>query len=219
MRRRYFVILILSCFICLVSALEFSASYLDQIGKQYGDYAKRRMITWQKLLADNKEATELKKLEAVNQFFNLLEYRSDIHQWGKEDYWATPLEFIVAGGGDCEDFTVAKYFTLLELGISDDKLLITYVKHLELNIAHMVLSYYPTPDSIPLILDNYNKEILPADKRTDLQPIYGFNGKGLWAAKQLGLGNKIGQASDLKRWSDLEERMKSGKIGKFTKID
>lgn len=219
MHRRYFFILILSCFICLVSALEFSANHLDQIGKQYGEYAKRRMVTWQKLLADNKEATELKKLEVVNQFFNLLEYRSDIHQWGNEDYWATPLEFIIAGGGDCEDFTVAKYFTLLELGIPDDKLLITYVKHLELNVAHMVLSYYPTPDSIPLILDNYNKEIQPADKRNDLQPIYGFNGKGLWAAKQLGLGNKIGEAADLKRWSDLEERMKSGKIGKFNKVD
>ncbi|HRE31431.1 MAG TPA: transglutaminase-like cysteine peptidase [Candidatus Berkiella sp.] len=213
--RRRLLILILASFICLANALEFDASYLDQIGKQYGEYAKRRMTTWQSIIKDNQNAEELKKLQVVNQFFNLLEYRSDISQWGSEDYWATPLEFLIAGGGDCEDFTVAKYFTLLELGVPDDKLLITYVKHLQMNVAHMVLSYYPTPDSIPLILDNYNKEILPADKRTDLQPIYGFNGKGLWAAKQLGLGNKIGQASDLKRWSDLEERMKSGKIGKF----
>lgn len=213
--RRRLLILIFASFICLVSALEFDANYLDQIGKQYGEYAKRRMTTWQSIIKDNQNADELKKLQVVNQFFNLLEYRSDISQWGIEDYWATPLEFLIAGGGDCEDFTVAKYFTLLELGVPDDKLLITYVKHLQMNVAHMVLSYYPTPDSIPLILDNYNKEIVPADKRTDLQPIYGFNGKGLWAAKQLGLGNKIGQASDLKRWSDLEERMKSGKIGKF----
>lgn len=217
MQRRHFLVLILASFICLVSALEFNQDFLDQIGKQYGEYAKRRIITWQKLIKDNQAEPELKKLEAVNQFFNLLQYSSDIHLWGKEDYWATPLEFLVAGAGDCEDFTVAKYFTLLELGVPDDKLLITYVKHLQLNIAHMVLSYYPTPDGIPLILDNYNKEILPADKRTDLQPIYGFNGKGLWAAKQQGLGNKIGQASDLKRWSDLEARMKEGKIGKFVR--
>lgn len=219
MRSRYFLLLILASFICLVSALEFSQDYIDQIGKQYGEYAKRRIITWQNLLKNNKNESEIKKLEVVNQFFNLLDYRSDIHQWGREDYWATPLEFLVAGGGDCEDFTVAKYFTLLELGVPDDKLLITYVKHLNLNVAHMVLSYYPTPDSTPLILDNYNKEILPADKRTDLQPIYGFNGKGLWAAKQLGLGNKIGEATDLKRWSDLEARMKEGKIGKFINAD
>lgn len=219
MRSRLFLIVILASFICLVSALEFSQSYLDQIGKQYGEYAKRRIITWLDIIKNNKNDSELKKLEVVNQFFNLLEYRSDVSQWGKEDYWATPLEFIVAGGGDCEDYTVAKYFTLLELGVPDDKLLITYVKHLQLNIAHMVLSYYPTPDSIPLILDNYNKEILPADKRPDLQPIYGFNGKGLWAAKQLGLGNKIGQASDLKRWSDLEARMKEGSIGKFNRVE
>ena len=216
MRSRYFLILILASFICLVSALEFSQDYLNQIGKQYGEYAKRRIITWQDILKNNKNETELKKLEVVNHFFNLLQYRSDMSQWGMQDYWATPLEFLVAGGGDCEDFTVAKYFTLIELGVPDDKLLITYVKHLELNVAHMVLSYYPTPDSTPLILDNYNKEILPADKRTDLQPIYGFNGKGLWAAKQLGLGNKIGEATDLRRWADLEERMKAGKIGTFT---
>jgi predicted transglutaminase-like cysteine proteinase len=219
MRRRHFFILILASFICLVSALEFSSSFLDEIAKQYGEYPKRRLIAWQNIIKENQNNDELKKLEAVNVFFNLLDYRTDISQWGREDYWATPLEFLVAGGGDCEDFTVAKYFTLLELGVSDDKLLLTYVKHLQLNVGHMVLSYYPTPDSIPLILDNYNKEILPADKRTDLQPIYGFNGKGLWAAKQLGVGNKIGQASDLKRWSDLEDRIKSGKIGKFNRVE
>lgn len=219
MRRRHFLVIILASFICLVSALEFSQSYLDQIGKQYGEYAKRRIISWQNILKDDKDLPELKKLEVVNQFFNLLEYRSDIQQWGKEDYWATPLEFIVSGGGDCEDYTVAKYFTLIELGVPDDKLLITYVKHLQLNMAHMVLSYYPTPESTPLILDNFNKEILPADKRMDLQPIYGFNGKGLWAAKQQGLGNKLGKASDLKRWSDLEGRMKDGTIGKFNRIE
>lgn len=219
MQRRHFLVFILASFICLVSALEFSQSYLDQIGKEYGEYAKRRVITWQKILTDDKNEPELKKLEVVNHFFNLLEYRSDIHQWGREDYWATPLEFLVAGGGDCEDYTVAKYFTLIELGVPDDKLLITYVKHLQLNVAHMVLSYYPTPESTPLILDNYNKEILPADKRMDLQPIYGFNGKGLWAAKQRGLGNKLGKASDLKRWSDLEGRMKDGTIGKFNRIE
>lgn len=219
MRRRHFIVLILASFICLVSALEFSQSYLDQIGKEYGEYAKRRVTSWQNILKNDKNEPELKKLEVVNHFFNLLEYRSDIHQWGREDYWATPLEFLIAGGGDCEDYTVAKYFTLIELGVPDDKLLITYVKHLHLNVAHMVLSYYPTPESTPLILDNYNKEILPADKRMDLQPIYGFNGKGLWAAKQRGLGNKLGKASDLKRWSDLEGRMKDGTIGKFNRIE
>lgn len=199
----------------MCSALEFSPSYLDEIGKKYGEYAKRRLITWEKLIKDNKNSAELVKLEKVNSFFNLMEYYSDISHWGKDDYWATPLEFVVSGGGDCEDFTVAKYFTLLDLGVSDDKLLITYVKAIDLNLAHMVLTYYPTPDGIPLILDNLNKEMLTADKRPDLKPIYSFNGKGLWQAKQLGLGKKIGQATDLKRWNVLQEKIKAGTIGKF----
>ncbi len=49
-------------------------------------------------------------------------------------------------------------------------------------------------------------------------PIYGFNGTGLWQAKELGKGNQIGQATDLKRWVELSERMKSGKISKWKDI-
>jgi len=202
-------------FISLAFAIEFTQSYLDEIGKKYGDDARRRLVSWQKLTQEDKNSDERKKLEGVNIFFNFMKYYSDIDHWGKPDYWATPLEFVVSGGGDCEDYTVAKYFTLLELGVPDEKLLITYVKALEINQAHMVLSYYPTPGSIPLILDNLNKEILPADQRKDLMPIYGFNGTGLWQAKEFSLGHKVGQADDLKRWVDLQNRMKSKEIAKF----
>lgn len=213
------LILTLLSLFCFAWAVEFSQSYLDEIGKNYGEYAKRRLIGWQKLTAENKALDEKKKLEVVNVFFNLLEYSKDINHWGTDDYWATPLEFIVSGAGDCEDFAVAKYFTLLQLGVPDEKLLIMYVKLKQYsaiyNQAHMVLLYYETPQSVPLVLDNINKEILPADQRQDLKPIYGFNGTGLWQAKELGKGNKIGDASDLKRWADLEERIKSGKISKW----
>lgn len=202
-----------------VFALDFSKEFLDDIQKNYGDYAKKRLITWQKLINDNKSADERTKLNVANQFFNFMEYQKDINNWGVQDYWATPLEFIVAGKGDCEDFALAKYFTLLELGVPDEKLLMMYVKLKQLsNVygqAHMVLLYYETPSSIPLVLDNINKEIVSADKRPDLLPIYGFNGKGLWEAKELGKGNKLGQAQDLDRWVELEARMKSGKIKQF----
>ncbi len=215
-------LLFLLSFLCYAFATEFTQSYLDDIAKTYGEYAKRRLITWQKVLDDNKNESALKKLEAVNLFFNFLEYRRDINHWGMDDYWATPLEFVVSGAGDCEDFAVAKYFSLLELGVPDDNLLIMYVKFTGNSTfyaqAHMVLLYYETPQSVPLVLDNINKEIMPADKRPDLIPIYGFNGKGLWQAKELGKGHQIGQASDLKRWSELSERMKSGKISKWKDI-
>lgn len=196
-------------------AVEFSDEFLNSIEKEFGEYAKRRLKSWQKLITDNQNEPEDAKLTKVNNFFNLLQYRSDIAHWGVKDYWATPLEFIVSGAGDCEDYSIAKYFTLLKLGIDDKKLLITYVKALDYNQAHMVLTYYATPDSVPLVLDNLDKSIKSADKRKDLAPIYSFNGQGLWQAKSMRRGKKLGKADDMSRWRELEKRMQSGKISKF----
>lgn len=202
----------------LVSAISFSENFLDDIEKKYGAYAKRRLSSWMSLMAENKSLSELEKLEKVNQYFNMLTYRTDLAHWGMKDYWATPLEFIVSGAGDCEDFSIAKYFTLLELGVDDSKLLITYTKYKEYGgyeQAHMVLTYYETPTSIPLVLDNINKKILAADQRTDLKPIYSFNGSGLWRSKQLSKGKKLGEAEDHNMWAAMQKRMQAGEIGKF----
>lgn len=199
--------------------VHFSQAYLDQIGKKYGNYSERRLIGWEKLVETNQNKTEREKLEAVNTYMNLLTYETNSALWGKPDYWATPLETLVAGAADCKGYSIAKYFTLLTLGVPDSKLLITYVKAIQLNQAHMVLTYYATPSSIPLVLDNINGQILPADQRTDLLPIYSFNGTGLWQAKELGLGHKVGNPNDLKQWSDLQSRMTSGAIAHFYNAD
>lgn len=214
------IILVTISIFCLTGAggIKLSESYLGKIQSQYGEYAKRRLSSWLKLMNDNRNIEERKKLEVVNTFFNLLEYQTDYDHWGVKDYWATPVEFLVSGAGDCEDFSIAKYFTLLELGVPDEKLLITYAKYSGVDSydqAHMVLTYYSTPSSIPLVLDNIVGEILPADKRNDLKPIYSFNGAGLWRSKQLSKGKKLGQASELNLWADMKKRMESGDIGEF----
>lgn len=213
------LILILVIFCSGAASIEFSPEYLNEIAKNYGDYARRRLVSWEKLIKENKNIDERKKLDTVNNFFNLLGYRLDIDHWGVIDYWATPLEFVISGSGDCEDYAVAKYFTLLQLGVPDEKLMIMYVKLLQDNTVyergHMVLLYYPSSGDVPLVLDIVNKEILLADQRPDLKPIYGFNGTGLWQAKELGIGRKIGASADLKQWADLESRLKSGKISKW----
>ena len=115
--------------------------------------------------------------------------------WGVKDYWATPLEFLSRGAGDCEDYSIAKYFTLKELGVSEKKMRITYVKALKLRQAHMVLTYFETPRSVPLVLDNLIPTIKPATQRKDLLPVYSFNGSGLWLAKSRGSGKKVGSSS------------------------
>jgi predicted transglutaminase-like cysteine proteinase len=159
----------------------------------------------------HKKLPEGGKLELVNDFMNRTRFLNDIDHWGKEDYWATPIEFLSTDGGDCEDFSIAKYFTLRALGVSDDKLRITYVKELVIyNQAHMVLAYFTTPDAEPLVLDNINKTIQPASTRTDLLPVYSFNGSGLWLAKeQTGRGQQVGGSDRIGHWRDLQSRMRS----------
>lgn len=188
----------------------FTEEQLAKIEKNYGDYAKRRAIAWQKLIFTNKDKPELKKLELVNNFFNLFEFTRDSAIWGSSDHWDTPLEFLERGAGDCEDFAISKYFTLKFLGVSIDRMKITYVKALELNEAHMVLTYFPTPEADPLVLDNLNGEIKPASKRPDLLPVYSFNADGLWLAKERGgFSGRVGSSDKLQLWRDLNERMTS----------
>ena len=149
--------------VSLVQAI--SDEILDDIKVEYGSDAVGRVQQWQQLISESNELTDREKLKKVNDFFNQqVEFVSDSFLWGQEDYWATPLEFLAKGAGDCEDYSIAKYFTLRELGVSDKKMRITYVKALELNQAHMVLTYFPTPRAVPLVLDNLIPAIKPALK-------------------------------------------------------
>ena len=182
-----------------------SEQTLQRIERQYGPDARKRLKDWQALLADN-QGSDRNKLERINRFFNTLTFVDDAIHWQTNDYWATPIEFLASQGGDCEDFAIAKYFSLMELGIAEEKLALTYVKALRLNQAHMVLTYYASPGAEPLVLDNLNGAILPASKRPDLLPVYSLNGSGLWLAKQRGKGKLIGSSDRLQRWREMLDR-------------
>nr|WP_305842960.1 transglutaminase-like cysteine peptidase [Photobacterium leiognathi] len=195
------------CFV--LAANVFAASNKQQIEKIkqfYGERAGKRATAWRALIHDSKHLSERQKLRVVNNFFNQFVFVSDQKLWGKEDYWATPYEFVGVGAGDCEDFSIAKYQALRDLGIPDKKLRLIYVKALELNQFHMVVAYYQTPSSVPVILDNLKGEILPATKRKDLLPIYSFNGNKLWLIKKQGQTQIAGDASRLSLWNDLRHR-------------
>ncbi|MEG1210005.1 MAG: transglutaminase-like cysteine peptidase [Leclercia sp.] len=171
--------------------------------------ARQRIDEWAVLLNTPSQETIQDKLKRVNQFFNArMAFQDDIVVWKQQDYWATPIEFLRKGAGDCEDFALAKYFTLREMGVPANQLRITYVKALQLNQAHMVVTWYPTPDAIPLVLDNLKTAILPATQRTDLLPVYAFNGEGLWLP-QSGGTKRVGDSKRLSRWQDLLTRMRA----------
>lgn len=185
---------------------------VTSLDKSYGKRAAKRGRAWFKLMQPNTEDTERDMLVKVNRFFNMFNFIDDIKLWGVKNYWATPIEFIGVNGGDCEDYSIAKYFTLLELGIPDDKMRITMVKAVKLNQYHMVLAYYDTPSAMPLILDNIDGIIKPASQRNDLIPIYSFNASQLWLNKEKGRGILSGKSSRLKLWRDLRQRIATSKL-------
>jgi predicted transglutaminase-like cysteine proteinase len=213
-RYRSSILALLTCSLLFtlpgMARLNISEQLLVSIEAQYNRFARKRVEGWRALVEDsaNHKLSEKEKLELVNKFFNSnVLFLNDIDLWQKKDYWATPLEMLSVGAGDCEDYSIAKYFTLKELGVDEEKLRITYVKATEIDQAHMVLTYFETKRSIPLVLDNLIVDIKPANLRTDLVPVYSFNGGGLWLAKSRGEGQRVGEASKLTLWNDLEKRM------------
>ena len=153
------------------------------------------------------------KLGAVNQFFNRrILSREDIEVWGQIDYWASPLEMLEKGAGDCEDFAIGKYFSLLALGMPVNKLRLVYVRA-QLGgpggvvQAHMVLAYYAAPNAEPLILDNLVTELRPASRRPDLAPVFSFNSEGLWQG--VGAQSAGDPTARLSRWREVLAKARS----------
>lgn len=129
------------------------------------------------------------RLDAVNDYFNRsVAFADDSAVWGVEDHWASPLETLSKAAGDCEDYAIAKYFTLVASGVPSASLRLVYVRAMlpasqglaARSQAHMVLAHYEDRSEDPLILDNLVPEIRRASLRSDLTPVFSFNGEGLW---------------------------------------
>lgn len=147
------------------------------------------------------------RLRDVNEFFNRrLLFQDDARVWGRPDYWASPLETLAKGAGDCEDFAIAKFFTLVAAGVPAHQLRLVYVRArlgrtADLTEAHMVLAWYATPEAEPLVLDNLISEVRPASRRPDLAPVFSFNAEGLWEGAG---GQPAGDPlARLSRWREL----------------
>ena len=171
--------------------INYDARGIEFKQNKYNLAAERRVESWVDLIRSARYAPEKEKLAQVNDFFNRqIKFSSDRDIWLTQDYWASPLEVLVKGAGDCEDYSFAKYFTLKALGVAEDKMRITYVKSLKINKAHMVLTYFSTSDSV-VVLDNLVSAIKPANERTDLFPVYSVSGANLWLAKNRTNGKKL----------------------------
>jgi predicted transglutaminase-like cysteine proteinase len=161
----------------------------------------------QPLLAASVGQDDLQRLVAFNDFFNRrVVFTADSEAWGQTDYWASPLETLGKGRGDCEDYVIAKYFSLMAAGVPQAKLRLVYVRAVVGGPggavqAHMVLAYYAQPGAEPLILDNLIGEIRPASRRPDLEPVFSFNSEGLWQGT--GAQSAGDPVARLSRWREV----------------
>jgi predicted transglutaminase-like cysteine proteinase len=189
---------------------DYVLAMLEKVRQRYGEEAYQNVMRLNELYNQLATASEMTKIGMVNDFTNQhVQFVDDINLWGMDDYWASPLETFGKGAGDCEDFSIAKYTLLKKLGVSQDKLRMTYVRARMAsgNIRpHMVLAYYATPTSDPLILDNLNFELLPASRRGDLFPIFTFNEKGLFMANNPSM--RAGSPNNISKWRDVLTRMR-----------
>jgi len=186
---------------------------MTQAAQRIGAQSVQGVRALQPLLQGLAESDDGARLDAVNRFFNgRIVFRDDLQVWHTEDYWASPLETLQQGAGDCEDFAIAKYFSLLATGVAASQLRLVYVR-LQIggaggpSQAHMVLAYYPRAQAEPLILDNLITEIRPASRRPDLTPVFSFNSEGLWQGNG---GPRMGDAVErLSRWREVMRKARA----------
>lgn len=213
--RPRFIVLFLAvtaCWLFINCVSAFDKNLMAQrMQVKYNASGMTRLHQWLLLVDEIKDKTDLEKIKSVNQFFNSnINFQDDKILWKNLDYWATPLDTLGIGAGDCEDYAIAKYFTLLEANIAVERLRFIYVKaqigdkNSRLFQAHMVLGYYESEVAVPLILDNLITNVEAASQRPDLKPVFSFNSDGIW------VGNQPAKNTDptarLSRWRDLLQR-------------
>lgn len=190
------------------TALDYAAM-AETVAQRWGPAGTNRLKNWQGMLQEGMrpDSSELERLTLVNTFFNKnIRFGTDLEVWEQEDYWATPLETLGRGAGDCEDFVIAKYFSLLALGVPETKLRFVYARALlqqgqALRVEpHMVLAYYKSLGAEPLVLDNLASIIATASQRSDLTPVYSFNKEGYFNGV---LRTALSKGTRLSRWEDL----------------
>lgn len=201
-RSVFFGIFLVVVFPLLVQAELIDNKLLERAEKKYGMSAKKRFVSIDKdLLRKLRRKEDIIKLNFVNTWVNFIKYKHDIDLYGVRDYWATLYQFVGKNGGDCEDYTITKYYILKALGVDPHRMKFVYVIYKTRRgklVSHMVLAYFKRPRPKTkrdiLILDNNNRLVLPASKRPDLVKIIKM------------INGDTGAKS--KKWKQLELNMK-----------
>jgi len=168
--------------------------------------AKKRVIDYATTIESYKSFSRSKQLIRVNYYLNDILPKLDKPNKDKKNYWETPKEFLTIGVGDCEDYAIIKYFTLLKLGFDEEKLFMTVVYEKYIGDYHMVLSYFKDEGEQPLILDNLSFNVVDLKKRIDLKVDMFINSSGVY---KLNKDTKLVKvARGAKKFKELLNRVK-----------
>ena len=133
---------------------------------------------WSRLMAESAQLSKREKLHNINAFINRWPHKLDHELYGRREYWASPSEFM-ARSGDCEDYAIAKFFALRQLGFANEELRIVILWDEIRAIGHAVLAVY-LQDEI-LILDNLSQMITSHGRYRHYIPQYSMNETTRWA--------------------------------------
>lgn len=145
------------------------------------------------------------QIEKVNRYVNAIVPKDDAYNYKNEEYWATPYEFFSRGGGDCEDYVIAKKYTLILLGHSRKNMYFTVVKEKYIGRDHMVLGLHVKNDNTFKVLDNLSRKVLSLNKRIDLKPIFLFNDDNFYRFNKKHIFVKINKIN-IPAYNDLKKR-------------
>ena len=183
----------------------FSTLELKSIEEKLGKNTKKRIVCYSDTIESYKKYSRSEQLVKVNYFLNEILPKVDRPNVDKENYWETPKEFLTMGRGDCEDYVIIKYFTLLKLGFEKDKLFMTVAYEKYTGQYHMVLSYFKNEDTQPLILDNLSFNVVDLKKRKDLVVNMFINDTGVYKMDKD--SNLVKYARGAKQFKELIKRV------------
>ncbi len=137
-----------------------------------------RVVAWQEFLDSIRDKSKDEQIAAVNDYVNALPYITDMDNYGVEDHWATVEDFLEHNGGDCEDYALAKYFSLIELGFTPDQMRLVILYDADKNADHAVLAM--THNDKIEILDNQYSSVRDAQTISNYKPIYAISQEQWW---------------------------------------
>jgi len=154
---------------------------LTRIKSEQGDYetcsfnanCNPKVRQWRALLEDLKGLPADVQLAHLNKSINrMARYADDTKTFGKKDHWATPLEFL-KGKADCEDYATVKFWSLLELGFSNEQLRLAIVRDQRRGIMHAVVTV--DMGAKKLVLDSLFDHVVEERYILKYAPIYSAN--------------------------------------------